>query len=128
MKRIVLCLIAISLALALLLPALAFERKDHDKYLEKVLFMPGEYPSAAQNQVDMLESASYLAIDQYNGKGVSDLDFLKSCGVSGLPKSIDDIDFSASSYHRRYTHQGWDYSYTGEKDKAHWRNAFCTVQ
>lgn len=120
MKRFVLCLILLALLGVLFLPAIAFDRDDHDKYLEKVLFIHGEVPASAQQKLDMLESASYLAVDQYNGKGKEDLDYLRTSGVSGLPKSISEIDFSANAYHRRYTHQGWNYTYSGEKDKANW--------
>ena len=120
MKQILGFALVVVVLLALLCPAYAFDRGEHDEYLEKVLFILGEVPEGGKDKMEMLESASYLTLDQYNGKGADDLDYLRSQGVSSLPKSISDIDFTGNSLHRRYTHQGWDYTYSGEKDKANW--------
>ncbi len=120
MKRLLAILLIIAIFAAFLIPAFAFDRDEHDEYLEKVLFILGDVPVGGKEKVEMLECASYLTLDQYNGTGIEDLDYLKSHGVSSLPKSIDDIDFSGNSLHRRYTHQGWNYIYSGEKDKANW--------
>lgn len=63
-------------------------------------------------------SASYLAIDQYNGSGIDDLRELKNYGIKWLPTSIIDINFTANSNHRTHTHRGWDTVYN--PDKGHW--------
>lgn len=94
----------------------AFERKDHDKYMIEVLFknfLEAENKADIQDEIAALESASYLAIDQFNGNGQKDLDILKAYGVIGLP-SLSTIDYSASGKtHRSYTHRGWDHVYVG---------------
>ena len=96
--------------------AYAFDRKDHDKYMCEVLFknfLQPENKTSIQDEIEALECASYLAIDQFNGHGQADLDKLIAYGVKGLP-SLRDIDFSASGKtHRSYTHRGWDYVYGG---------------
>lgn len=96
--------------------AYAFERKDHDKYMIEVLFknfLEAENKASIQDEIAVLESASYLAIDQFNGNGQKDLDTLLAYGVSGLPP-LSAIDYSASGKtHRSYTHRGWDYVYGG---------------
>ena len=35
-----------------------------------------------------------------------------------MSESIQDIDFKGNSTHRRYTHKGWNYTYSGEQDKG----------
>lgn len=120
MKRLIGFLLIIALLTTFLIPSFAFERDEHDKYLEKVLFKSGPVPAGGNDKVKMLECASYLMLDQCNGNGEIDLEYLKTHGVSNLPKSIGEIDFSGNQLHRRYTHQGWNYTYTGEKDKANW--------
>lgn len=96
--------------------AYAFERKDHDKYMVEVLFknfLETENKQSIQDEIEALESASYLAIDQFNGNGQKDLDNLATYGVKGLP-TLNDIDYSASGKtHRSYTHRGWDFVYGG---------------
>ena len=73
----------------------------------------------AQNALKALEYASYLAIDQYNGNGTTELTFLRSTyHVPGLPTNIDAIDFRGNEYHRKFTHYGWDHQYYD--DKANW--------
>lgn len=105
------------------LPVHAYERKEHDILLEKVLFGDGQFSSNKdsdiQNAAKALKAASYLAIDQANGKGADDIFFLdKTFKVSGLPK-LSDIDFTGGGAHRRYTHMGWDHSYP--VDKGNWQ-------
>ena len=112
---ILLCLI-VFLSSFLSSDAFAFERKEHDKYMVEVLFknfLETENKPSIQDEIEALESASYLAIDQFNGNGQKDLDNLIAYGVKNLP-SLDDIDYSASGKtHRSNTHRGWDYVYGG---------------
>lgn len=94
----------------------AYERKDHDRYMIEVLFknfLQVENKPDIQDEIEALECASYLAIDQFNSYGQKDMDVLIAFGVKGLP-ALADIDFSASGKtHRSYTHRGWDFEYGG---------------
>ena len=74
MKQILGFALVVVVLLALLCPAYAFDRGEHDEYLEKVLFILGEVPEGGKDKMEMLESASYLTLDQYNGKGADDLE------------------------------------------------------
>ena len=123
MKRIICCVLLIAVLLSTMIPAYAHDAAEHNLQLESVLFGPDNAKSAmspeAQNALKALEYASFLALDQYNGNGVNELDFLRSTyKVPGLPKSVDAINFRGNEYHRRYTHYGWDHQYYD--DKANW--------
>ena len=97
---------------------LAFERKDHDKYMSEVLFKNFKVIDndlEVQDEIAALESACYLTIDQFNNNGQKDLDVLIEYGVPNIPKGVNEISFNASGItHRSYTHRGWDYSYSGD--------------
>lgn len=115
-------LAAAVILLTVALPARAHDRKEHDAGLEYVLFDKNdEYRKAHPKVADMLkalEDAVYLTVDQYNGHGSEQLEFLKSMGVKGLPDSIDDFNFSANDLtHRLLTHRGWNFEYP---EKSHW--------
>lgn len=114
-------LIFVLLLEAFYIPAVAYNRDDHDYYTEEVLF--GEYHSSALNKkqreaIDLLNCALYLTIDQFNGTGEKELSTLKAAGVKNLPE-LAEIDFNANYKHRSYTHRGWDYNYPD--DRAHWK-------
>ena len=100
----------------------AHDKRGHNQDLEEVLFGKGFDSKALSDQakqtVDAIEAASYLAIDQYNGNGADELKLLKDQNILGLPDDISEIDFTANSQHRSFTHRGWDYFYTN--DRAHW--------
>lgn len=118
MKGLIVFICVVLLLRCLSLPAAyAFERKDHDKYMCEVLFknfLQTENKKSIQDEIEALECASYLAIDQFNGNGQKDLDKLVTYGVTGLP-SLNTIDYNASgTTHRSYTHRGWDHIYEGE--------------
>lgn len=108
----------------------AFDADEHDAYLEQVLFGDDDFKNlhtkSISEKIQMLEYASYLAIDQCGGSGVNELNFLKEQKVKNIPK-LNDFDLTGIFFgnHRNYTHRGWDYSYTipkGEKhDKANWK-------
>ena len=95
----------------------ASNRKEHDEYMVKVLFKnflsEKDQEDKFENEIWALSSASYLAIDQFNGNGQSDLTYLSEYGVKDLP-DLRNIDYSASGKtHRSYTHRGWNFSYVG---------------
>lgn len=121
---------------------LAFSEEKHDDYLEQVLFGKDGYASSnetAINTLEALKAACYLSIDQFSGKGESQLDDLYSFHDASfgneqinkvkkiipfykeyqLPSSIDQIDFKGNAYHRSCTHLGWDHEY--DEDKANWK-------
>ena len=114
----------------------AFSHTRHDDYLEQVLFGPGKYNGPAEGKaiINRLDAASYLTIDQFNGSGKKQLQTLKEAKIIGIPKSIVEIDYSASgngedSNHRTYTHRGWDYSYQNDKAHCYYSNKYsCFFQ
>ena len=100
--------------------SLAYERKGHDALMLKILFKNFkvvENDSSIQDEIKALECASYLAIDQFNGNGQKDLDFLLNYGVKGIPEDVSSISYKGGGDHRSHTHRGWDFSlYTLTKD------------
>lgn len=96
----------------------AFSSEQHDSYLLQVLFGKQSTVSKDNQIVKALTYASYLALDQFNGNGASELNFLLHKKVKKIPKSILVIDFSGNAQHRSYTHRGWDFSYP--LNKANW--------
>ena len=125
-KRIV-SIILISVLLVInITPASAFNRNEHDRYMNDVLFKDFknvENDVNIKDDIKALEAASYLTIDQYNGNGNNDLLMLNEYGVKSLPSSINEIDYSAGAYHRRATHRGWDAESTGvynTSDRNRW--------
>lgn len=120
-------LLSVSLLVAMLLsiavPCFAHDKEGHNRFLEEVLFGRDGYISVlsenGQKALTALEYASYLAVDQFNGKGTDELDYLKrTYRVPGLPSSLSTFDFSGNQFHRSYTHRGWDHEYI--QDKANW--------
>lgn len=111
LKRVFLVLLTIIMCASDSASVYAFNRTEHDTYMHKVLFGPYKTTVSLNNdnRVEALECASYLCIDQFNGNGEKELEALKQLGVSNLPDSIKEIDYSAfGSNHRRTTHRGWD--------------------
>lgn len=99
-------------------------RNGHRSQLYNFLF--GEHFSEAElseyeeMKFKALDCAAYLCIDQFNGYGKSDLNFLRKCGVKNLP-SLDEIDYRASgSTHQAKTHRGWDFFYPLKIDEDRW--------
>ena len=128
-KRIAAILLVAVTLFAIMPCAYAYDAQEHDSYLEQVLFGDAEYKAsqtgAKKEKIQMLEYASYLAIDQYRSDGQTELDYLKSHKVKSLPP-LAQFDLTGIFYgsHRNYTHRGWNYQYIvpkGEKyDKANW--------
>lgn len=115
----------------------AYERKDHDALMLKILFRKYEYAcndSSVQDELSVLTSACYLTVDQFNNYGQTYLDELIAYGVKNIPSQVSEIGFSASGRnHRNFTHRGWNFDYGGEM-KTKWpirqdilRNAVGTV-
>lgn len=76
-------------------------------------FLEIDNKASIQDEIEAIESASYLAIDQFNGNGQKDLDFLQAYGVKDLP-TLSEINYSASGKnHRDATHRGWNFDYAG---------------
>lgn len=124
-KKLCAFFLAVVFSFMCLTPAMAYDAGGHDEMLEEVLLGSGyQYPynqkdrEEAELAISLLESASYLCLDQFNGNGGDKLLFLAEQGVRGLPESITEIDFSGNWTHRSYTHRGWDWTYI--VDKAHW--------
>lgn len=106
----------------------AYEKIEHNEYLELVLFGQKNYKSSLSKEeehkkeaIEALEAASYLCVDQFNGYGTSDIVTLNKF-VPDLKVSLDDIDFSSNYKHRKFTHKGWNYDYTKKsgENKANW--------
>lgn len=111
LRKIVSVLLLFALCLQTTAPAFAHPRQEHDPDLELVLFGRRNYkvgqPAKIRTAIEAIECAAYLCPDQFNGKGVKELNTLIAYGVPGIPKSVDEIDFKDSWRHRRYTHMGW---------------------
>ena len=101
----------------------AYERKDHDDLMLKILFWKHEYAcndSSVKDELSVITSACYLTIDQFNRYGQNYLDELAEYGVKNIPTQVNEIGFSASGRnHRSFTHRGWDFAYSGEM-KTKW--------
>lgn len=113
-RRFIASLLTVALTLMSACNAYAYERKEHDRIMDEVLFgnpsysktLPsGKHPAMS---LEVLKCASYLCIDQFQGNGADELNKLEQYGVDDLPKKIEDIDFSSNSKHRVYTHRGWN--------------------
>ena len=119
MKRIISLLLVLVLLISAA-PAFAHDREEHDQELEYVLFRDRYYSDTHPTTgkiVERIEDAAYLAIDQYNGSGTTELKNLNDDKIPGIPSSIEQINFSSNYAHRDFTHRGWNVTYD---PKAHW--------
>lgn len=92
--------------------------EKHDEFFKFILFGSDVGLDAKENEkLILLDYASRIAIDQYNGSYEYELNFLKSKGINTIT-SIKDIDYTSNQYHQRYTHLGWTFSYP--RDVANW--------
>ena len=120
MKRLTCLIIVLVMLLLVALPALAHDRTEHDEELEYVLFRDRTYADSHPTVRDIIkrvEDASYLAIDQFNGNGSTELNNLIADKIPDIPLSISEFDFSSNYSHRKYTHRGWNLTYD---EQAHW--------
>lgn len=97
---------------------LAFERLEHDHIFEEAIFGQAGKRFKDTTREDArraLESACALCLDQMEGSGADDLQWLgKSYKVLDVP-SMEEIDlcgFGWKGYHEQYTHMGWHYDYS----------------
>ena len=127
MKKLIAILSAIILVVSTSLVSIsAFSAKVHGDYVHKVLFGLDSYQLIVDEyntDIEILDAALTLCIDQFNGTDRNLLTTLNSEKVRRIPSSISDIDLTevSSKTHRLYTHQGWEKqeSYlaeTGRKD------------
>lgn len=116
-KRILICICVVALVFSLPANTEAYERDGHDKLMLEVLFKyfkEIDNDKTVQDEIEAIECACYLTIDQFNESGQKALDTLNAYGVKGIPDSISEIKISASpNTHRSHTHRGWDYQYSG---------------
>lgn len=121
-RRFVALVTCIVLSLAMSTVAFAKLTPEYVKDYERVLFGKSGVPTLSANaevSLEILEDAVYLAVDSYNNDGEDELQFLQKNGVNRLPSSISELTFTSNSHHERYTHMGWEYSYTLDKGKWH---------
>lgn len=124
MKKRALCF---GIILLLLLPSLfvyAGNSSYHNDKMRRILFSSGRCLSSQQQEADnnikMLEYASYLTLDQSGNKNGDQekLAFLNQQGVKKIVKTIQEINPEVDFMHRSFTHRGWNYSYI--RDKSNW--------
>ncbi|MDD5900624.1 MAG: hypothetical protein PUC73_07020 [Lachnospiraceae bacterium] len=118
-KRLVVFVLLFVIVLSPIHTGFSFERKQHDKYMEEVLFKNFkeiQNDNDANRCFKAIGCAAYLTIDQFNDNGQKDLDYLvNEMKIKGLPSNVSEISFNASgTTHRTYTHRGWDFQYVGE--------------
>ena len=114
-KKLLIFLILFSLVFSVV----AYEKDDHDKILQQVLF--GNNSSYSKQSLDALNAACYLAIDYFNdsSSGVRCRETLVKLGVKNLP-GLTLINYTSNgTEHERYTHLGWNHRY-GVNDIAKW--------
>jgi hypothetical protein len=75
-------------------PLFSFAASVHDGHMAKVLFGNRAGVHKRSEKIKALEYASYLAIDQFNGKGEEKLSYLRDkTKVRGLPARISAFEF-----------------------------------
>ena len=123
MRRIIALLLALCLSVSLVIPVNAYGAKEHNKLIESILFgNPNYFKNTSEqigNQLQKLEYATTICLDQFQGNYADELKFLNEQKIHGIIKSIDEIDFGGDSHHRKYTHKGWLWDYQNN-DVAQW--------
>ena len=114
-------ILVITIAFSFPFTIFAHSRNTHDEELEYVLFRNRHYKESHPRDKDKIiaiEKAMYLCIDQFNGDGKDDLQYLiETAKIPDLPTSINEFDYSSNYSHRSLTHRGWSIEYD---QKAHW--------
>lgn len=140
MKRVVSFILAICIFFSVL-PVADAHGKDgangHDRIMSWVLFGDKAYKSKLDKSGEeykalvALENAVAICLDQFNGCYTDELRVLNKMNIHGIPKKIDEINFTGNQYHRRYTHRGWNFNYTGihpsswnEEEKGPWSDCW----
>lgn len=120
MKRFVSLICVLALLFMFEVPVMAYDRTKHNQDLEYVLFRDKDYSDShplTGSIVKRIEDAAYLAIDQYNGHGVAELNNLIADRIPDIPNEISEFDFPGNYSHRYFTHRGWSVTYDA---MAHW--------
>lgn len=104
------------------------DANDHNRWTEWMLFGNPNYtgwkPEKIKKQVELLEDALLVCLDQYNSKYQDKMANLHS-EIPDIPENIDCINFTAGNFHqetghRAFTHRGWNHMYIKpEIDKSH---------
>ena len=120
MRQKVLSCLCLVFLLVFSLPVKASEtgkhgERDHREWMQGMIFGNASYESYKEEklkkQLDLLENAILICLDQYNGRYQDKLDELNKEGIPGLPADITSINFSYNYLHRKFTHKGWYHSY-----------------
>lgn len=120
MKKLYVCFLILLICVASAVNAGAFSAKQHDQYLEKVLFGENGYSGDKKDVIDSIEKASYLTIDYVSSpNGDAYLKTLKNYGVKSIPRNCKafTIENAFKGNHRKYTHMGWEYDYGEKQDQ-----------
>lgn len=124
MKRLVCYILVITILSLCPVPAYAYVKDDHDPIIEKVLFGDETFKKRFSKnderykRIEDLEYAVALSVDQFNSNSTTYLQYLQSREIHGLPKSIEEMNYSGDvNKHRSFTHLGWDYPYLEENLK-----------
>ncbi|OON87007.1 hypothetical protein BXO88_05560 [Oribacterium sp. C9] len=121
-KRLLSVLLVCVIIFLFSVPVMAHEKSEHDEDIEYVLFRNKDYKKTHPNssnskKIQAIEDATYLCVDQFNGKGIKELENLHNEKIPDIPKSIDEFDFKDNYTHRKHTHRGWNVNYDRS---AHW--------
>ena len=123
LKKVVSILLVFAIWLSYAPPASAHETSEHNEEIELVLFGSRTYKTDSTNveikdRIQAIENAVYLCVDQFNGAGKAELDYLvKERKIKDIAKSIEEIDYKSNYSHRSLTHRGWNVNYDM---KANW--------
>ena len=111
----------LAISLSCIVQTNAHGREKHDEELEYILFGSKHYKNSHpddKRNIQSIEDALYLCVDQFNGNGSDELENLvKIEKIPDIPKTIDEIDYKSNYSHRSLTHRGWNQVYD---KKAHW--------
>ena len=120
-KRLLSLILIIAIILCHPFPIFAHSRAEHNEELEYVLFKNRYYKESHPKdkvKIDAIEKAMYLCIDQFNGEGKDDLEYLINVAkIPDIPSSIEAFNYTSNYAHRELTHRGWSIEY---EPKAHW--------
>jgi len=120
-KTIAFILLFISIVLSFNQYAYAKDKDGHNKDLDKMMFAGKEFSPSSDVAIERLELAAEVAIDQYNGSKNHELSTIRELYAKGqhhVPDSIQEINYTDSSRHRRFTHRGWDFVYTDQPNNC----------
>ena len=103
----------------------------HDREMETILWGNKKTTVLSNEELKIkvrcLKDATSIALDQFNGTKAIQMKNLENYGVEGIPPLISDtiekggINFTANGLtHRKYTHLGWTYVYSGKYSDANW--------